>query len=166
MYREQIGRMRNPFPAGRYIYATNTWRSSSFLPMALHLASIESVQGSGSIRGPFRKTCSISGRATPCLATCSRFPSSQPNSIRFNALVRRKFISPRWMQPGSVGKLESASQSRERIRNFKKVSVVYPLNSDVFEISSTCQTCRCRVFRQPQPDFQTFGIRCNVMGAQ
>ena len=50
---------------------------------------------------------------------------------------------------GSVGKLESASQSRERIRNFKKVSVVYPLNSDVFEILSTCQTRRCRVFRQP-----------------
>ena len=53
-------------------------------------------------------------------------------------------------QRGYVGKLESASQSRERIRNFKKVSVVYPLNSDVFEILSTCQTRRCRVFRQPQ----------------
>ena len=35
---------------------------------------------------------------------------------------------------GLSGKLESASQNRERIGNFKKVSAAYPLNLDVYEI--------------------------------
>ena len=66
-----------------------------------------------------------------------------------NAISTRHFLRTRHFidNLGPVGKLESASQSRERIRNFKKVSVVYHLNLDAFEILSTCLIRQCRIFR-------------------